>query len=97
MIIQFVSIPLLYHSEWTVKKVCEKLLDTLVIFIFNTMIVMLVSYIAKIRAKMTKFMYENLNLLDKMHEGVIVISEKERILQFASMPAIRLLKQLPLI
>ena len=56
MIIQFVSIPLLYHSEWTVKKVGEKLLNTLVLFIFCTIIIMLVTYIAKIRTKMTNFM-----------------------------------------
>ena len=37
-------------------------------------------------------MSENLNLFDKMHEGLIVLSEKERSLQFASQPAIRLVK-----
>ena len=80
LIIQFVSIPILFKNEWTVKKVGEKLLNTLAVFVFSTSIIMIVTYIAKIRAKMSNFMKENLNLLDKMHEGVIVISEKERIL-----------------
>lgn len=42
---------------------------------------------------MNKLILENLSLLDKMHEGLIVISEKERTIQFASKPAIFLLKQ----
>lgn len=35
---------------------------------------------------------ENLNLLDNMNEGLIVVSEKDRTLQFASKPAVCLLK-----
>jgi len=42
---------------------------------------------------MNKLIIENLSLLDKMHEGLIVLSEKERAIQFASNPAIFLLKQ----
>ena len=40
-------------------------------------------------------MTENLRLLDRMHEGSIVISEENRKLQFASKPAMRYLKQQP--
>ena len=38
-------------------------------------------------------MVENLTLFDKMHEGLIVLSQKDRTLQFASKPAIWLIKQ----
>lgn len=41
-------------------------------------------------------MIENLNLLNKMNEGLIVISEKERTIKFASQPAVRLLKRKPM-
>ena len=40
---------------------------------------------------MSKLIIENLNLLNKMHEGLIVVSEKERTLKFASKPAINYL------
>ena len=42
-------------------------------------------------------MIENLNLFNKMNEGIIVVSEKDKSLKFASQPAIRLLKQMSLI
>lgn len=45
---------------------------------------MAVTYIAQIRGKMSQIFNENLNLLNKMHEGIVVVSEKDRILQFAS-------------
>ena len=45
---------------------------------------MIVTYIAQIRGKMSLLMKENLNLLNKMHEGIIVVSEKDKSLQFAS-------------
>ena len=53
---------------------------------------MTVTYIAQIRGKMNKLMIENLNLFNKMNEGIIVVSEKDKSLKFASQPAIRLLK-----
>lgn len=39
---------------------------------------------------------ENLNLLNKMHEGLIVVEDNDLELKIASMPAIHLLKQLPM-
>ena len=40
---------------------------------------------------MSKLTIENLNLLNKMHEGLIVVSKKDRTLKFASRPAIHYL------
>ena len=40
---------------------------------------------------MSLLIIENLKLLDKMHEGLIVVSEKDRKLQFSSRPASQLL------
>lgn len=39
---------------------------------------MVVTYIAQIRGKMSQLLIENLNLLNKMHEGIIVVSEKDQ-------------------
>ena len=56
---------------------------------------MLVTYIARIRGKLNNLIAENFNLFDKMHEGLIIISQKDYSLKFASRPATALLKQLP--
>lgn len=50
-----------------------------------------VTYIARIKGKMSLLIIENLKLLDMMHEGLIVVSEKDRKLQFLSRPASQLL------
>ena len=39
---------------------------------------MVVTYIAQIRGKMSQLLIENLNLLNKMHEGIILVSEKDQ-------------------
>ena len=57
-----------------------------------TVLSMTITYIAQIRGKMNELMIENLNLFNKMNEGLIVVSEKDKSLKFASQPAIRLLK-----
>lgn len=56
---------------------------------------MLLAYVARIRGKLSYLVIENMNLLNKMSEGLIVLSESDLYLQFASMPAVRLMKQLP--
>ena len=53
---------------------------------------MLLTYIAQIRGRMAYLVVENLNLLDKMHEGLIVVSKADLTLKFASKPAVRLFK-----
>ena len=57
---------------------------------------MAVTYIAVIRGKNNHLIEENLKLLDKMHEGLIVVTEDEHHIKFANSPARRLLKQLPI-
>lgn len=61
-----------------------KLLNSMVLFGIASIAGMAVTYIAQIRGKMSQILNENLNLLNKMHEGIVVVSEKDRILQFAS-------------
>ena len=36
---------------------------------------MIITYIVRIRGKMAYLVIENLNLLNKMHEGLIVVEE----------------------
>jgi len=84
--------PILFNEELNLFGVLSKLFNVVSFLLFITLLGMLVTYIALIKGKMNQLMIENLNLLDKMHEGLIVVSEKDRDLKFASNPAIRLLK-----
>ena len=53
---------------------------------------MLLTYIVQLKGKINKLMIENFNLFDKMNEGLVIISEEDKSLKFASKPAISLLK-----
>lgn len=66
------------------------------VFTLCSLIGMLATYVAQNEGKMMKSVTNgNLDLFKNMREGLIVISEEERNLEFASRPAIALLKQLP--
>ena len=47
------------------------------------------------KGQMSELMKENLNLLNKMHEGLIVLSEKDDSLQVVNKPALNLLNKIP--
>ena len=66
--------------------------SSLFFFAFATILAMLITYVAMIRGKMSNLIKENLNLLDKMHEGLIVLSEDYKLIQLASKPAVDLMK-----
>ena len=95
MIMQFSQFPFLYNEEWSFSMIFGKMLNGLFCFAILTILSMIVTYIAMIRGRMSKLIVENLNLLDKMHEGLIVLSESDKSIQLASKPAVYLLKQLP--
>ena len=84
--------PLIYNLDITVGFVLNNLAISLALFASLNLFCMLLTYIAHIKGKLVKLLNENLKLLDRMHEGLIVISEKELCLQFASRPAIAVLK-----
>ena len=48
-----------------------------------------------IKGQMSELMKENLNLLNKMHEGLIVLSEKDDSLQVVNKPALSLFNKIP--
>ena len=53
---------------------------------------MLITYVVRIRAKMDFLFFENVSLLNKMNEGLVVIDENNRSLKFANVPAVELMK-----
>ena len=76
--------------------VLYSLVPTLVVFVILNIFGIMLVYIAQIRGRLVQLLNENLKLLNKMHEGLMIISEKDLCLQFASKPAIAVLKQMPL-
>ena len=71
----FGQFPIMYNEIWSFAMVFTKILNALFCFTILTIISMLVTYIAMLRSKMNQLMKENLNLLDKMHEGLVVLSQ----------------------
>ena len=70
----------------------SKILNSLFLFGITTVMSMTITYIAQIRSQINKLVIENSNLFNKMHEGLVVVSEKDKSIKYASKPAIRLLK-----
>ena len=52
---------------------------------------MTVIYISRLHTKLTTTNKENEKLLDGMHEGVLILSKKERLTMFCNKPAQKLL------
>ena len=54
-----------------------------------------VTQIVHSRGKLTRMRQEHEKLLNEMHEGLVIVSESDESLQFASKPAIMLLMDMP--
>ena len=84
--------PLTFDQEFSIGFVLGQLFHSVFAIFFICMVGMIITYIGQIRGKTVRLMEENISLFDRMHEGLIVISEKDLSLQFASRPAVALLK-----
>ena len=71
--------------------IAGKLLTTLYTFLVLVVMMMLVTYVTRLRVKMSRVMSEHLNLFDGMEEGLIVLAENDQNIQFATKPAIHIL------
>ena len=69
--------PVLFNLEITVGFVLTNIASSLEVLAVFTLFGTLAVYIEKINAKLVQLLDENIKLLDKMHEGLIVISEKD--------------------
>ena len=93
---EMVIFPIINKAEgihWTLNRQLTIFQIVVVCFVFLSTSSMIITYIVRIRGKMAYLVIENLNLLNKMHEGLIVVDEDNLSLQFASMPAVNLIKQ----
>lgn len=76
--------------------VLARLIDSILLALILTITSMVFGYIAMIRGRLHRVMIGDLDLMNKMHEGMIVVSKEERKLQFASKPAVKILQSEPL-
>lgn len=73
--------------------IAAQILNALVAAIMMIIVSMLVTYIAVLKGRLAKLMHENVGLMNKMNEGLMVLSQDELVPTFASLPAVRVLKQ----
>ena len=84
--------PNMFDDEINIDFIGQRIIELLIIITVLCLFSMAVTYIAIIRGKNNQLIEENLKLLDKMHEGLIVVTEKDLAIKFANKPARRLLK-----
>ena len=84
--------PNMFDDEINIAFIGQRIIELLIIITVLCLFSMAVTYIAIIRGKNNQLIEENLKLLDKMHEGLIVVTEKDLAIKFANKPARRLLK-----
>ena len=82
----------MFDDEININFIGQRIIELLIITTVLCLFSMAVTYIAIIRGKNNQLIEENLKLLDKMHEGLIVVTEKDLAIKFANKPARRLLK-----
>lgn len=95
VICEYVNYPLVYKLEnmWTLGRQLAILNILMTVFAVISSISILIAYIVRIRGRIRYLVIENINLLNKMHEGLIVLSEHDMNLKFANLPAVNLVKQ----
>jgi len=80
-------------GNWAIGRQLAMLQLILIIFSFLSIFSMIITYIAQNRGKMNFLIIENINLLDKMHEGLVLVDEQDMDLKFATIPAVTILTQ----
>jgi len=95
IITELVIMYITQKQSYTVIGVVSSLLNTVFCFCICTTLGAMIVYMAQLRAKLAALIQENVNLFDKMHEGIIVVDKADLSLKFASKPAVGLVKQLP--
>ena len=78
------NIPITYVNHSGMSAAYGKVSNLVQCILLLVIISLTITYIARIRFRLTRLMQENLNLLDKMHEGLIVVAEDDFCLEFAS-------------
>ena len=90
--IVFIVLPKMYNDDIDAKFIGARIIDLLIVTVCIVLFNMMFTYVAIIRGKNNQLFDQNIKLLDKMHEGLIVVTEKDVEIKFANKPARHLLK-----
>ena len=94
--LEVIIFPIVYiDQELTLMRIANKSMNALFCFLLLSIFCMLGAYVAQLRGQMSKIIGENLGLLNRMYEGLLVLRKEDHQLEFASKPAIKILKSKP--
>ena len=88
-----VLIPIMYNMT-TISVLVSHLIYSLGYIFFCTLMSATLIYISKLHNKLDTVNVENVKLLDGMHEGLLIISKKEKSTMFCNKPAQKILNSL---
>ena len=93
LVTQFGSMQWISSQHLTVTVAVGRVVNALFGTAIMVLLATIVTYIAVLRGNLANLMSENIKLLDKMNEGMMVLSPLQLKPVFASKPAIKILKQ----
>ena len=93
-IVFFVTRPYMFEDELTLSACFNKTVAVLTVFVMSSIFGMFITYTSQIRLKLSTYHNSNLSLLNRMQEGLVVLTDDKKEVQFANNTAISLIKQL---
>ena len=92
LVLQLTQGPYLYNIEWTASEIFGIIFNIFFCVAILTVLAMSITYIAMIRGQMSNLIKQSLNMFDKMHEGLLVLSKDDKSIQLVSKPAANVMK-----
>ena len=89
---QFAPHVLIYEIDLTTMEIIWKIGLVIALFVFCSMFAMIILYISQLQLRLRTFNLENIKLLDGMHEGLLILSNKNKKVMFCNKPSQKLLK-----
>ena len=83
---------IVYNAPVTINTIAFAITTAFSIFIVSTMLAMIFLFIAKLQTRLKSFNIENIELLDGMHEGLLILSKTDKKVMFCNKPSQKLLE-----
>ena len=91
LLFSFLVLRVVYMEEISLGVAFLKISIVIGVFMVNSLLAMLLLYIAKLHKRMNLCTVENIKLLDGMHEGLLILSKAAHISIFCNQPAEKIL------
>lgn len=75
LIIDFGPTMFIYNQDLSFTLIFSKLINSLWTFVILITYGMILTYIVQIKSQLVDLMQEKIQLLDKLHEGVVIVEE----------------------